>query len=65
MMIRRGLFNDLAKITHYVDLSSPHTSFTANASLKPLESLSRTINQPGPNTTTAKGRKVGTCNLST
>lgn len=58
MMIRRGLFNDLAKITHYLDLSSPYTSFTANAALKPLESLSRTINQPGPNTTTAKGRKV-------
>lgn len=60
IMIRRGLFNDLAKITHYLDLSSPHTSFTANAALKPLESLSRTINQPGPNTTTAKGRKPST-----
>ncbi|XP_076261399.1 HECT, UBA and WWE domain containing E3 ubiquitin protein ligase 1 isoform X2 [Rhynchophorus ferrugineus] len=57
MMIKRGLFNDLAKITHYLDLSSPHTSFTANAALKPLESLSRTINQPGPNTAAAKGRK--------
>ncbi|XP_050313082.1 E3 ubiquitin-protein ligase HUWE1 isoform X3 [Anthonomus grandis grandis] len=57
MMIRRGLFNDLAKITHHLDLSSPYTPFTANAALKPLESLSRTINQPGPNTTTAKGRK--------
>lgn len=60
MMLRRGLFNDLAKITHYLDLSSPHTSFTANASLKPMESLSRTINQPGPGTTTAKGRKPST-----
>ncbi|XP_066247369.1 E3 ubiquitin-protein ligase HUWE1 isoform X2 [Euwallacea similis] len=57
MMIRRGLFSDLAKIPHFLDLSSPHTSFTANAVLKPLESLSRTINQPGPTTTTAKGRK--------
>ncbi|KAL1492672.1 hypothetical protein ABEB36_010896 [Hypothenemus hampei] len=60
MMIRRGLFNDLAKISHSLDLSSPHTSFTANAALKPLESLSRTINQPGPTTVTAKGRKPST-----
>ncbi|XP_048517112.1 E3 ubiquitin-protein ligase HUWE1 isoform X3 [Dendroctonus ponderosae] len=60
ILIRRGLFNDLAKITHYLDLSSPYTSFTANAALKPLESLSRTINQPGPNTTVAKGRKPST-----
>lgn len=57
-MIRRGLVSDLAKIMHSLDLSSPHTPFTANAALKPLESLSRTINQPGPTTAVAKGRKV-------
>lgn len=57
LMIRRGVFNDLAKITHYLDLSSPNTSFTANAALKPLESLSRTINQPTPGGNQSKSRK--------
>nr|XP_023021300.1 E3 ubiquitin-protein ligase HUWE1-like [Leptinotarsa decemlineata] len=57
LMIRRGVFSDLAKITHYLDLSSPSTAFTANACLKPLESLSRTINQPAPNSTNNKTRK--------
>ncbi|KAJ8983063.1 hypothetical protein NQ317_007105 [Molorchus minor] len=57
LMIRRGVFNDLAKITHYLDLSSPNTSFTANAALKPLESLSRTINQPTPTNSQSKTRK--------
>ncbi|XP_028140389.1 E3 ubiquitin-protein ligase HUWE1 isoform X3 [Diabrotica virgifera virgifera] len=46
LLMRRGIFNDLAKITHYLDLSSPNTAFTANLALKPLESLSRIINQP-------------------
>ncbi|KAG5895091.1 hypothetical protein JTB14_023265 [Gonioctena quinquepunctata] len=57
LMIRRGVFNDLAKITHYLDLSSPSTAFTANSALKPLESLSRTINQPAPNGGNSKTRK--------
>lgn len=57
LMIRRGVFSDLAKITHYLDLSSPNTSFTANAALKPLESLSRTINQPTPSSSQTKNRK--------
>ncbi|CAH1153351.1 unnamed protein product [Phaedon cochleariae] len=57
LMIRRGVFNDLAKITHYLDLSSPNTSFTANAALKPLDSLSRTINQPAPGGSSSKSRK--------
>lgn len=57
LMMRRGVFNDLAKITHYLDLSSPNTSFTANAALKPLESLSRTINQPATTNYNSKSRK--------
>ncbi|XP_060516281.1 E3 ubiquitin-protein ligase HUWE1 isoform X2 [Cylas formicarius] len=57
LMFRRGLFNDLAKITHCLDLSSPNTSFTANAALKPLESLSRAINQPCPHSSPNKNRK--------
>ncbi|CAH1960710.1 unnamed protein product [Acanthoscelides obtectus] len=57
LMIRRGVFSDLAKITHYLDLSSPNTSFTANAALKPLESLSRAINQPAPTSTQNKTKR--------
>ncbi|CAH0561864.1 unnamed protein product [Brassicogethes aeneus] len=55
IMIRRGVFNDLAKVTHFLDLSSPYTPFTANAALKPLESLSRI--QPSPNSLQNKARK--------
>lgn len=56
IMIRRGVFNDLAKVTHYLDLSSPNTPFTANAALKPLESLSRI--QPSPTSLQNKSRKA-------
>ncbi|XP_018576077.1 E3 ubiquitin-protein ligase HUWE1 isoform X3 [Anoplophora glabripennis] len=65
LMIRRGVFSDLAKITHYLDLSSPNTSFTANAALKPLESLSRTINQPTPSGSQTKNRKSQQSNEET
>lgn len=57
IMIKRGVFSDLAKITHYLDLSSPFTPFTVNAALKPLEALSRIVNQPSPNTVQGKARK--------
>ncbi|KAF5283384.1 hypothetical protein FQA39_LY04760 [Lamprigera yunnana] len=46
LMLRKGLFNDLARISHYMDLSSPHFPATINSSLKPMESLSRIVNQP-------------------
>ncbi|KAJ8914753.1 hypothetical protein NQ315_013256 [Exocentrus adspersus] len=65
LMIRRGVFSDLAKITHYLDLSSPNTSFTANAALKPLESLSRTINQPTASGNQTKNRKSQQSNEET
>lgn len=48
LMIRKSLFNDLAKVPHYLDLSSPNTPFTVNACLKSLEALSRIVNQPVP-----------------
>ncbi|CAH1120985.1 unnamed protein product [Ceutorhynchus assimilis] len=60
ILIRRGLFSDLAKISHFLDLSSPHISFTLNAALKPMESLSRSINMPNPSTTTVRGRRTST-----
>ncbi|XP_031335949.1 E3 ubiquitin-protein ligase HUWE1-like isoform X2 [Photinus pyralis] len=46
LMLRKGIFNDLARISHYMDLSSPHFPLTVNSSLKPMESLSRIVNQP-------------------
>ncbi|XP_012277229.1 E3 ubiquitin-protein ligase HUWE1 isoform X2 [Orussus abietinus] len=48
IMLRKGIITDLAKIPHSLDLSSPHMVGTVNAALKPLETLSRIINQPMP-----------------
>ena len=39
MMLRKGLVNDLARVTHSLDLSSPHMAMTVNSVLKPLETL--------------------------
>ena len=46
MMIKRGLITDLARVSHSLDLSSPNVATTINAILKPLETLSRIVNQP-------------------
>ncbi|XP_037091019.1 E3 ubiquitin-protein ligase HUWE1-like [Pollicipes pollicipes] len=46
MMVRRGLPTDLARISHSLDLSSPHLAMTINAVLKPLEVLTRMVNSP-------------------
>ena len=43
-MYKRGLINDLAKMIHSIDLSSPKLADTVNAVLKPMETLSRAIN---------------------
>ncbi|KAG6803233.1 E3 ubiquitin-protein ligase HUWE1 isoform X1 [Apis mellifera caucasica] len=48
IMLRKGIITDLAKIPHSLDLSSPNMAATINAALKPLETLSRIINQPMP-----------------
>ncbi|KAJ3586121.1 hypothetical protein NHX12_012522 [Muraenolepis orangiensis] len=42
----KGLVNDLARVPHSLDLSSPNMANTVNAALKPLETLSRIVNQP-------------------
>lgn len=49
MMLRKGIMSDLAKVPHYLDLSSPNMAVTVNAALKPLETLSRIVNQPFTN----------------
>merc|ERR1719412_1173178 len=48
-MVKKNLITDLARVTHALDLSSPSMAVTVNAALKPLETLSRIVNQPtGP-----------------
>lgn len=46
ILIKRGLVTDLARIPHNLDLSSPYMAQTINSALKPLETLSRSVNQP-------------------
>ncbi|KAG1653506.1 E3 ubiquitin-protein ligase HUWE1 [Nymphon striatum] len=57
LIVKKGLVADLAKIPHSLDLSSPSLAATINNVLKPLEVLSRVINQPIGNTTGNKGIK--------
>ncbi|CAK9823562.1 E3 ubiquitin-protein ligase HUWE1, partial [Anthophora retusa] len=56
-MLRKGIITDLAKIPHSLDLSSPNMAGTINAALKPLETLSRILNQPMPGTVNNKFSK--------
>ena len=48
IMLRKGLVTDLARVPHSLDLSSPNMATTINSALKPLETLSRVVNQPMP-----------------
>ncbi|KAK0081548.1 hypothetical protein PV325_011960 [Microctonus aethiopoides] len=57
IMLKKGIITDLAKIPHSLDLSSPNMAGTVNAALKPLETLSRIINQPMPGTVNNKFTK--------
>lgn len=57
IMLKKGIVTDLAKIPHSLDLSSPNMAGTINAALKPLETLSRIINQPMPNAPNSKFAK--------
>lgn len=46
VLLKKGLVSDLARVAHSLDLSSPRMASTINAALKPLETLSRIVNQP-------------------
>lgn len=46
ILLKKNLVSDLARIPHSLDLSSPSMANTINAALKPLETLSRIVNQP-------------------
>jgi E3 ubiquitin-protein ligase HUWE1 len=45
-LLKKGLVTDLARLPHSLDLSSPYMANTINSALKPLETLSRSVNQP-------------------
>lgn len=45
-LLKKGVVTDLARIAHSLDLSSPYMANTINSVLKPLETLSRSVNQP-------------------
>lgn len=64
IMLRRGIVNDLARITHSLDFSSPHMALTVNAALKPLETLSKIINLPTSIFAQAKRPKTGNVSSS-
>lgn len=46
ILVKKGMLVDLARIPHSLDLSSPFLAATVNAALKPLETLSRSVNSP-------------------
>ena len=46
IMLKKGVVTDLARVSHSLDLSSPNVATTVNAVLRPLETLSRIVNQP-------------------
>lgn len=60
IMLRKNIVNDLARVTHSLDLSSPHMAHTVNAALKPLETLSRIVNLPSVNLSTPSTKKPKT-----
>ena len=45
LLIRKGFISDLARAVHNINLSSPSLSSTVNSILKPLEVLTRIVNQ--------------------
>ena len=57
ILLKKGIVQDLAKITHSLDLSSPNMATTVNGALKPLETLSRIVNQPQTVVSKGKGNK--------
>ncbi|XP_060587198.1 E3 ubiquitin-protein ligase HUWE1-like isoform X3 [Ruditapes philippinarum] len=48
-LLKRGLVTDLARIPYSLDLSSPYMAATINAALKPLETLTRSVNMNSQN----------------
>lgn len=64
-LLKKGLVSDLARIPHSLDLSSPYMASTINSALKPLETLSRSVNQPIQSVTAKPKSKTDTDNADT
>jgi len=45
LLVRKGIITDLARAVHCLDLNSSHLVSTVNTILKPLESLTKFVNQ--------------------
>ena len=45
ILIRKGLISDMTRAVHHLDLTSPLLPLTLNGILKPLEALTRIVNQ--------------------
>merc|ERR1740128_1462069 len=45
-MLKKGIITDLSRVPHALDLSSPGMAASVNAAMKPLETLSKIVNQP-------------------
>lgn len=58
-LLKRGLVTDLARIPYSLDLSSPYMAATVNAALRPLETLSRSVNQHCQSVSTKQKSKPG------
>ena len=65
ILLKKGLVTDLARIPHSLDLSSPSMANSINAALKPLETLSRIVNQPQTITTAKTAKQKTTVEQST
>ena len=63
-MLKKGIITDLARVTHSLDLSSPNVAATVNAVLKPLETLSKIVNQPTGLTGSQRGAKAKSSNAA-
>lgn len=56
-LLKRGLVTDLARIPYSLDLSSPYMAATINAALRPLETLTRSVNMNSQNVSTKQKNK--------
>lgn len=65
ILFKKGIIVDLARIPHYLDLSSPYMATTVNSSLKPLETLSRIVNLPSSNASSKSKGKNSSSNPET
>ncbi|XP_028966633.1 E3 ubiquitin-protein ligase HUWE1 [Galendromus occidentalis] len=49
LLIKKGILGDLARVSHSLDLSSPHLAATINSALRPLELLTNPVSLQNSN----------------